>query len=100
MYTKSPLFILASFIGELSVTTNPESGSTIKAYEYEYNISIMCQIREDGILVNTVWTINIASDLEEGMCTGPVEPVPLVWPWPDHLFGLYRWAGLAIMCIL
>ena len=55
-------------MGELSVTTKPESGSTIEAYEYQYNISIMCQIYEDGTPINTSWTIHIASDQDGGMC--------------------------------
>ena len=57
----------ASLLGELTLTTNPETGSVITAFEYQQHIEIECVFREGVTVINTVWRIQFASDLDNGM---------------------------------
>ena len=53
-------------------TIHPPGGSTITAFEYQQHIQIVCSITENSDIVDTLWTIHTASDLDNGkiyVCT-------------------------------
>lgn len=62
--TQISLLALTALFGEFKVTTDPESGSVITAFEYQNHIVIQCRISEGGDLLNTIWTAYTASDLD------------------------------------
>ena len=58
-----------SQLEELTITTNPDSGSVIIAFEYQEHIEIECSFREGMTVIDTVWTLQLANDImENGTC--------------------------------
>lgn len=69
---------------ELTMTTNPASGSVIIAFEYQEHIEIQCSFSEGMTVVNTVWTLQLANDMEISMWT---YVYVFTNPWGDHRFS-------------
>ena len=55
-----------AFLGELSYTADPPSGSVITAFEYQQHIEIKCEITEGGTVIDTLWALRTVLDMDGG----------------------------------
>ena len=67
-----------------------EPGSFIDDYEGARNISLFCDIRNSGVRLQTLWTIQTAEDVEQGENPGPINLTRFVLSGDIVMFGVFN----------